>query len=49
MYNNRIINSTNQMKTIWNIVKAETKRLKGPITTTINNNQKSPEAFIFCQ
>jgi hypothetical protein len=33
------------MKTTWNIIKAETNRLKGPITTTINNNQNSPEAF----
>jgi len=33
------------MKTTWNIVKAETNRLKGPITTTINNNQNSPKAF----
>ena len=45
MYNNRIINSTNKMKTTWNIMKAETNRLKGPITTTINNNQNSPKAF----
>jgi hypothetical protein len=45
MYNNRISNSTNKMKTTWNIIKAETNRLKGPITTTINNNQNSPEAF----
>jgi hypothetical protein len=45
MYNNRIINSTNKMKTTWTIIKAETNRLKGPITTTINNNQNSPEAF----
>ena len=45
MYNNRIINSTNKMKTTWNIIKAQTNRLKGPITTTINNNQNSPEAF----
>jgi len=33
------------MKTTWNIIKAETNRLKGPITTTINNYQNSPEAF----
>jgi len=45
MYNNRIINSTYKMKTTWNMVKAETNRLKGTITTTINNNQNSPEAF----
>ena len=51
MYNKRVINSTNKMKTTWNIIKAETNRLKGPITTTINNNQNSPEALIniFCQ
>ena len=45
MYNNQIINSTNKMKTTWSIIKAETNRLKRPITTTINNYQKSPEAF----
>ena len=45
MYNNRIINSTNKMKTTWNIVQAETNRLKGPITTTIYNNQNSAEDF----
>jgi len=45
MYNKRLINSTNKMKTTWNIVKAETNRLKEPITTTINNNQNSPAAF----
>jgi len=33
------------MKTTWNIIKAETNRLKGPITRTINNNQNSPKAF----
>jgi hypothetical protein len=37
MYNNQIINSTNKMKTTWNIIKTETNRLKGPITSTINN------------
>ena len=45
MYNNRIIKSINKMKTTWNIVKAETNRLNGPITTTINNNQNSPKSF----
>jgi len=45
MYSNRIINSTNKMKTTWNIIKAETNRLKGPTNTTINNYQNSPEAF----
>ena len=33
------------MKTTWNIIKAETNRLNGLITTTINNYQNSPEAF----
>jgi len=33
------------MKTTWNIIKTETNRLKGPITTTINNYQNSPDAF----
>ena len=45
MFNNQIINSTNKMKTAWSIIKAETNRLKRRITTTINNYQKSPEAF----
>jgi hypothetical protein len=45
MYNNRIINFTNKMKTTWNIIKAEKCRLKGPTYTTINNYQNSPEAF----
>ena len=45
MYNNHIINSTNKMKTTWNIIKTETKRLKGPTTLTINSYQNSPEAF----
>jgi len=45
MYNNRIINSTNKMKTTWNIRKTETNRLKEPITKTINNNQNSPKAL----
>jgi hypothetical protein len=40
-----IINSTNKIKTTWNIIKAETNRLKGPTNTTINNYQNSPEAF----
>jgi len=33
------------MRTTWSITKAETNRLKGPITATINNNQNSPMAF----
>jgi len=33
------------MKTTWNIIKAETDKLKGHITTNINNYQNSPEAF----
>jgi len=33
------------MKTTWNIIKAETNRLKGPITTAVNNYKNSPEAF----
>jgi hypothetical protein len=37
MYNNQIINSTNKTKATWNIIKAETNRLKGPTTSTINN------------
>ena len=51
MYNNQIINSTNKTKTTWNIIKAETNRLRGPTISTINNYQNSPEAFnkYFCQ
>ena len=45
MYNNRIINSTNKLRTTWNIIKTEANRLKGSITVTINNNKISPEAF----
>jgi len=45
MYNNRVINSTNKMKTTWNIIKAETDRLKRHIATTINNYQNPPETF----
>jgi Notch-like protein len=33
------------METTWNIIKAETNRLKGPANTTINNYQNSLEAF----
>jgi len=33
------------MRTTWNIIKAETNGLKGPITANINNNQNSPKAF----
>jgi len=33
------------MRTTWNIIKAQTNRLKGPITATINNNQNSTKAF----
>jgi hypothetical protein len=35
-YNNQIINSTNKMKTTWNIIKSETGRLNKHIT----NNYK---------
>jgi hypothetical protein len=44
-YNDRIITSTNKMKTTWNIIKEETNKLKGPANTTINNYQNSPEAI----
>jgi hypothetical protein len=33
------------MKTTWNVIKAETNRLKGPTNTTINIYQNSPQAF----
>ena len=45
MYNNRIINCSNKIKTTWNIIKAKGKRLKGPTNTATNNYQNSPEAF----
>jgi hypothetical protein len=45
MYNNWITNSTNKIKTTWNIIKAETNRLKGTITTATSNYQNSSEAF----
>jgi hypothetical protein len=45
MYNNRIINSTNKTKTTWNIIKAKTKKLKGPTNRTIKNYRNSPEAI----
>jgi hypothetical protein len=44
-YSNQIINSTNKMKTTWNIIKAETNRLKGPTNITINNYHNSTEVF----
>jgi hypothetical protein len=45
MYNNRTTNSTNKMKTTWNIIKAERNRQKGPTNATFNNYQNPPEAF----
>ena len=45
MYNKRIKNSTNRMKTIWNIIKAETNRAKETTDIDHNNCQNSPEAF----
>jgi hypothetical protein len=42
MYNNQVTKSANKMKTIWNIIKLETNRLKGH---TINKYQNSPDAF----
>jgi hypothetical protein len=42
VYNNQVTNSANEMKTIWNIIKLETNRLKGH---TISKYQNSPEAF----
>jgi hypothetical protein len=45
MYNNQLTNSTNKIKTTWNVIKAETNRLKGPSNTVTNNFQNSPEAY----
>jgi len=51
MYKNQITNSTNKMKTTWNIIKAETNILKGTNTTTTNNYQILLRLLIniFCQ
>jgi hypothetical protein len=45
MYNSRINNSSNKMKTVWNIIKTETNRVKEPTNITLNNHQNPPEAF----
>jgi hypothetical protein len=42
MYNNQVTNSANKMKTIWNIIKLETNKLKGH---TVSKYQNSPEAL----
>jgi hypothetical protein len=42
MYNNQIINSTNKMKTTWNIIKSETGR---PNAHTTTEYQNCPDAF----
>jgi gas vesicle protein len=41
-YNNQIINSTNKMKTTWNIIKSETNRQKDH---TVNIYENSSDAF----
>ena len=45
MYNNQLTNSTNKIRTTWNIIKAETNRSKGPLNTITNNSLNSPEAY----
>ena len=45
MYNNQLTNSTNKIKTTWNIIKAETNRLKGPSNTDTSSSQNSPEDY----
>jgi hypothetical protein len=42
MYNNQVINSTNKIKTTWNVIKIKTNRIKGH---TSNKYQNSPKAF----
>ena len=42
MYNNKIINSSNKMKTTWNIIKSETGRLNGRTTSKYQN---TPDTF----
>jgi hypothetical protein len=42
MYNNQIMNSTNKMKTTWNIIKSETGRPNGHTTSEYQN---CPDAF----
>ena len=51
MYNIQIFNSNNKMKTTWNIIKMETNRLKGAISTAPINYQNSPKSStdISCQ
>jgi hypothetical protein len=41
-YNNQVTNSANKVKTIWNIIKLETNRLKEHTITKYHN---FPEAF----
>ena len=45
MYNNQLTNSTNKIRTTWNIIKAEMNRSKGPLNTITNNSLNSPEAY----
>jgi len=45
MYNNQLTNSTNKIRTTWNIIKTETNRSKGPLNTITNNSVNSPEAY----
>jgi hypothetical protein len=40
--NNQTINSTNKMKTTWNIIKSETNRLKGH---AVSNYKNYPDNF----
>jgi hypothetical protein len=42
VYNNQVVNTAYQMKTTWNIMKAETSRVMGH---TFSKYQNSPEAF----
>jgi hypothetical protein len=45
MYNSRINNSFNKIKTIWNIIKAEMNRVQGTTNIILNNCQNSSETF----
>jgi hypothetical protein len=42
MYNKQIINSTNKIKSVWNIIRSETKRGK---THTVSKHHNSPDTY----
>jgi hypothetical protein len=46
-YNNKIINSSNKMKTTWNIIKSETGRLNGHTTSKYQNTPDTFNKYFF--